>query len=66
MNKNKTAFSNFESEKKNYVKTGNKKLGPFMEEYGEDVISEVVQNEIRVKPKTKKVNIKNENNSSNN
>ena len=39
-----------------------------MNEFGEDIISEVVQNEIRVKPKNKslKKDNKNENNSSNN
>ena len=66
MNKNKTVFSNFESDKRNYVKTEKKHYGPFMNEFGEDIISEVVQNEIRVKPKTKKINTENKNNSSNN
>ena len=65
MNKNKTVFSNFEPDKKNYVKIEKKHYGPFMNEFGEDIISEVVQNEIRVKPKTKKVNTENNNNSSN-
>ena len=65
MNKNKTIFSNFETEKKNYVKTGKKHYGPFMDEFGEDIISEVVQNEIRVKPKKKEFNNE-EKNSSNN
>ena len=64
MNKNKTVFSNFETEKKNYVNTEKKHYGPFMNEFGEDVISEVVQNEIRVKSKNKKIDNK-ENNSSN-
>ena len=42
--------------------------GPFMNEFGEDIITEVVQNEIKVKPKNKKVqkNQNNENNSSKN
>ena len=35
MNKNKTVFSNFESDKKNYVKTEKKHYGPFMNEFGE-------------------------------
>ncbi len=68
MNKNKTVFSNFENERKSYVKRGNKLNGPFMNEFGEDIITEVVQNEIKVKPKNKKIqkNQNNENNSSKN
>ena len=65
MNKNKTIFSNFEPDKTNYVKTGKKHYGPFMDEFGEDIISEVVQNEISVKNKNKKIESK-ENNSSKN
>lgn len=67
MNKNKTVFSNFENDRKNYIKK-NKHYGPFMNEFGEDIISEVVQNEIKVKPKqeTIKKNKKEQNNSSEN
>ena len=65
MNKNKTVFSNFEAEKKNYVKNGKKHYGPFMNEFGEDIISEVVQNEIRVKAKHKKLNNEQNNSSKN-
>lgn len=61
----KTVFSNFENDKKNYTCHYKKNQGPFMNEFGEDIISEVVQNEIRVKPKHKKIK-QNENNSSNN
>lgn len=63
MNKNKTVFSNFEEERKNYIKK-NKNYGPFMNEFGEDIISEVVQNEIRVKPKKEKYKKENEQNNS--
>lgn len=62
MNK-KPIFSNFETSKR-YDKIKRQPRGPFMEEYGEDIISEVVQNEIRVKEKKKKIN-KEDNNSSN-
>lgn len=66
MDKNKTVFSNFEKDKKNYLRTDKKLHGPFMNEFGEDIISEVVQNEIKVKPKHKKIDNNNqENNSSN-
>lgn len=55
MNKNKTVFSNFKDERKSYVKKGNKINGPFMNEFGDDIITEVVQNEIKVKPKKKSI-----------
>lgn len=55
MNKNKTVFSNFKDERKSYVKKGNKINGPFMNEFGDDIITEVVQNEIKVKPKKKTI-----------
>lgn len=65
---NNKVFSNFENNKKKYDHKKTKIQGPFMNEFGEDIISEVVQNEIRVKPKNKslKKDNKNENNSSNN
>ncbi len=65
---NNKVFSNFENNKKKYDHKRTKVQGPFMNEFGEDIISEVVQNEIRVKPKNKslKKDNKNENNSSNN
>lgn len=64
MNKNKTVFSNFKDERKSYLKKGNKVNGPFMNEFGEDIITEVVQNEIKVKSKNNKINKdKKENNS---
>ena len=53
--KNKTVFSNFEDETKNKTIHTNKYQGPFMNEFGNDIISEVVENEIRVKPKNKKI-----------
>lgn len=55
MDKNKTVFSNFKDERKSYVKKGNKINGPFMNEFGDDIITEVVQNEIKVKPKKKTI-----------
>lgn len=55
MNKNKTVFSNFKDERKSYVKKGNKINGTFMNEFGDDIITEVVQNEIKVKPKKKSI-----------
>lgn len=64
MNKNKTVFSNFKDDRKSYLKNGNKVNGPFMNEFGEDIITEVVQNEIKVKSKNNKINKdKKENNS---
>jgi hypothetical protein len=62
--KNKTVFSNFENDKKNKTIHTNKCHGPFMNEFGDDIISEVVENEIRVKPKNKKID--NQKNSSKN
>ncbi len=62
MNK-KPIFSNFDTTKR-YDKVKKQARGPFMEEFGEDIISEVVQNEIRVKEKKKKIN--NDNNNSSN
>lgn len=65
MNKNnRTVFSNFEKEKKNKTCHTNKYQGPFMNEFGEDIISEVVQNEIKVKPKNKKIDNENKKSSS--
>ena len=65
---NNKVFSNFENNKKKYDHKRTKVQGTFMNEFGEYIISEVVQNEIRVKPKNKslKKDNKNENNSSNN
>ena len=67
MNKNK-AFSNFNEEKRKYDYKKHHNSGPFMNEFGEDIISEVVQNEIHVKSKNNKLqkDNKTENNSSNN
>ena len=67
MNK-KTVFSNFETPKKKFDHNKNNMHGHFMNEFGEDIISEVVQNEIHVKSKNKKLQKDNttENNSSNN
>ena len=67
MNNNKV-FSNFEENKRKYDHKRTKVQGPFMNEFGEDIISEVVQNEIHVKSKNKKMKKDNEseNNSSNN
>ena len=64
MNK-KTVFSNFETPKKKFDHNKTNIHGHFMNEFGEDIIAEVVQNEIHVKPKHKKIT-KDENNSSNN
>jgi len=65
---NKKVFSNFENNKKKYDHKKTKIQGPFMNEFGEDIISEVVQNEIHVKSKNKSLKKDNkiENNSSNN
>jgi hypothetical protein len=67
MNK-KTVFSNFETPKKKFDHNKTNIHGHFMNEFGEDIISEVVQNEIHVKAKNKKVQNedKKENNSSKN
>ncbi len=68
MNNNKSVFNNFSKHTKSYVKQGTRVNGPFMNEFGEDIISEVVQNEIKVKPKKNKnnYNSKEQNNSSTN
>ena len=65
---NKKVFSNYENNKKKYDHKKTKIQGPFMNEFGEDIISEVVQNEIHVKSKNKSLKKDNkiENNSSNN
>lgn len=52
-NNSKKAFCNYENDKKAYTNHSKKHNGPFTTEFGEDIISEVVQNEIRVKPKHK-------------
>lgn len=64
MSKEKSVFNNFNENRKVYLKE-KRKCGPFMNEFGEDIISEVVQNEIHVKPKKKKINNDRKNNSSN-
>lgn len=53
--KSKTAFSNFDNNKRLQTKHSCHMPGPFMTEFGEDIISEVVENEIKVKPKKKKI-----------
>lgn len=58
---NNKVFSNFENNKKKYDHKKTKIQGPFMNEFGEDIISEVVQNEIRVKPKNKSLKKENKN-----
>ena len=65
---NKKVFSNYENNKKKYDHKKTKIQGPFMNEFGEDIISEVVQNEIHVKSKNKSLKKDNkiENNSSKN
>ena len=58
---NKKVFSNYENNKKKYDHKKTKIQGPFMNEFGEDIISEVVLNEIRVKPKNKSLKKENKN-----
>lgn len=53
--KSKTVFSNFEESKRITKRNSAHMPGPFMTEFGEDIISEVVENEIKVKPKKKKI-----------
>ena len=53
--KSKTVFSNFCDGKRLSTKHSSHIQGPFMNEFGEDIISEVVENEIKVKPKKKRL-----------
>ncbi len=52
--KSNTVFSNFNDNKK-YTNHSTHNKGPFMNEFAEDIIVEVVENEIKVKPKKKKI-----------